>query len=93
MAAPRTYLDYNATAPLRAAAVNACLSALGIYGNPSSIHREGQAARALIEEARRWIARLLGAPAERITFTSGGTEGANLVLAPSLASRSAPDGV
>lgn len=84
MAAERTYLDYNATAPLRAATLNACLSSLAVFGNPSSVHREGQAARALVETARRQVARLLGASTDHVVFTSGGTEGANWLLQPGL---------
>ena len=51
----RAYLDYNATAPLRAEARAAMLAALEPAGNPSSIHAEGRAARALVEDgaARR----------------------------------------
>lgn len=93
MAATRTYLDYNATAPLRAGALNACLATLAIYGNPSSIHREGREARACVEEARSRVARLMGAPVEGVVFTSGGTEAANLLLTPNLHSDRAPRGV
>ncbi|MCH1569432.1 MAG: cysteine desulfurase [Alphaproteobacteria bacterium] len=75
----RTYLDYNATAPLRPEARDALLAALDI-GNPSSVHEEGRKARALVEEARADIAALVGAPAETVIFTSGGTEACNLAL-------------
>lgn len=93
MAATRTYLDYNATAPLRAGALNACLAALATYGNPSSIHREGREARTAVEDARSRVARLLGAPADGVVFTSGGTEAANLLVTPNLRSDRAPHGV
>jgi cysteine desulfurase len=79
----RAYLDYNATAPLRPEARAATLAALESCGNPSSIHAEGRAARALIEEARRQVAALCRANARDVVFTSGGTETAALALAPS----------
>jgi len=75
----RIYLDYNATAPLRPEARDALLAALDI-GNPSSVHEEGRKARALVEAARADVARLVGAPAEMVIFTSGGTEACNLAL-------------
>ena len=75
----RFYLDYNATAPLRPEARDALLAALDI-GNPSSVHEEGRKARALVEAARADVARLVGAPAEMVIFTSGGTEACNLAL-------------
>ena len=75
----RTYLDYNATAPLRPEAREALLSALDI-GNPSSVHEEGRKARALAEAARRDIAELVISHPETVIFTSGGTEACNLAL-------------
>ena len=75
----RIYLDYNATAPLRPEARDALLAALDI-GNPSSVHEEGRKARGLVEAARADVARLVGAPAETVIFTSGGTEACNLAL-------------
>ncbi len=78
----RTYLDWNATAPLSAAARQAVLAALALDGNPSSVHGEGRAARALIDGARRDVAALAGAEAAHVTFTSGATEAANMVLTP-----------
>jgi cysteine desulfurase len=71
---PRIYLDFNATAPLIPAARAAMTAALADMGNPSSIHREGRAARNLIEIARGRVAALMGRPREQIVFTSGGTE-------------------
>ncbi|HEY3721223.1 MAG TPA: aminotransferase class V-fold PLP-dependent enzyme, partial [Roseiarcus sp.] len=85
MASPRrerAYLDYNATAPLRAEARTAIAAAFDLAGNPSSIHAEGRAARATIEEARRAVAELAGVAPRGIVFTSGGTEAANLALTP-----------
>lgn len=75
-------MDWNATAPLLAEAREAFLSALDQVGNPSSVHGEGRAVRALVESARRDVAALCGAHAASVTFTSGATEAANMVLTP-----------
>lgn len=77
----RSYLDYNATAPLRDEVRDAVIAALSLEGNPSSVHAEGRAARAAIEAARVKVARLVGARAEDVIFTSGGTEANALALA------------
>jgi cysteine desulfurase len=77
----RSYLDYNATAPLRAEVREAMVDALAAYGNPSSVHAEGRAARALVESARAKVARLAGAKPEDVIFTSGGSEANTLALA------------
>lgn len=77
----RVYLDHNATAPLRAEARAAMAAAMDVIGNPSSIHAEGRAAKALIEAARRDLAEALGAQAADIVFVSGATEAAALALA------------
>jgi len=77
----RSYLDYNATAPLRDEAREAMLAALALDGNPSSVHAEGRAARAAIEAARAKVAALVGARPEEVIFTSGGTEANALALA------------
>ena len=74
------YLDYNATAPVRPAAAAAVAEALRLSANPSSVHRPGRAARRLVEEARVRVAALVGAAAEDVVFTSGGTEANNLAL-------------
>jgi cysteine desulfurase len=76
----RTYLDWNATAPLRREAQVAMLAALDVVGNPSSPHAEGRRARAMLEDAREQVAALVGARVSEIVFTSGGTEGNNAVL-------------
>jgi cysteine desulfurase len=78
----RTYLDYNATAPLRAEAREAALRAMETTGNPSSVHAEGRAARRIVEDARREVARLAGVSSRSVTFVSGGTEAANAALNP-----------
>lgn len=80
--AERTYLDWNATAPLLPAVRDALVSALDISGNPSSVHKEGRAVRAAVEAARRDVGSLVGAQASHVVFTSGATEAANLVLSP-----------
>ncbi|MGR3710992.1 MAG: cysteine desulfurase family protein [Alterinioella nitratireducens] len=77
----RVYLDWNATAPLRAEARVAMAAAMDVVGNPSSVHAEGRAAKALIERARAQVAEAMGAQASDIVFVSGATEGAALALA------------
>jgi cysteine desulfurase len=77
----RSYLDYNATAPLRPEVRAAMVEALGLDGNPSSVHAEGRAARSAIETARAQVAGLVGAKPENVIFTSGGTEANALALA------------
>ncbi len=78
----RTYLDWNATAPLRLEASAAVVAALDELGNPSSIHREGRAARRLVELARQQVAALAGAEHGDVVFTSGATEANMLALTP-----------
>jgi cysteine desulfurase len=78
----RSYLDYNATAPLRPEVRDAMLGAFAIHGNPSSVHAEGRQARAAIEAARAKVAALLGARPDDVIFTSCGTEANALALAP-----------
>src|ERR1700733_5863606 len=75
-----TYLDHNATSPLRPEARDAMSRALNICGNPSSVHRGGRAARAIVEEARRRVASFVHALPERVIFTSGGTEATALAI-------------
>ncbi|MDE1996870.1 MAG: aminotransferase class V-fold PLP-dependent enzyme, partial [Rhizobiaceae bacterium] len=82
MATMRLYLDWNATAPLHPAAREAMLHALDLFGNPNSVHGEGRPVRAAIEAARRSVAKLTGAEPAHVTFTSGATETANMVLTP-----------
>src|SRR5215210_2000354 len=81
-AAERTYIDHNATSPLRPEAAEAMAHALALPGNPSSVHAEGRAARAAVEQARDRVAALVGAAAKGVVFTSGGTEANNAVLSP-----------
>lgn len=77
----RLYLDWNATAPLRPEARAAMIAAMDLLGNPSSVHHEGRAAKALKERARAEIAAALGADGAEVIFTSGATEAASLALA------------
>lgn len=77
----RIYLDWNATAPVLPAVREAMIRALEeTPGNASSIHREGQAARAVIERARRAVARAVNAPPQAVILTGGATESNNQVL-------------
>lgn len=82
MARERTYLDWNATAPLLEQARDAMLHALALPGNASSVHIEGRAARSVIDRARDSVAKLVGAKSAHVTFVSGATEAANAVLTP-----------
>jgi len=74
------YLDHAAGSPLRRAAAEAYLEALGQVGNPSSVHRHGQAARRLLEEARERLAVVLDCDPPEVVLTSGGTESVNLAI-------------
>src|SRR5436305_10387746 len=75
-----TYLDWNATAPLRPEAAAAMTAALAECGNASSVHRWGRAARQRVERAREQVAALAGAAPDRVVFVSGGTEANHLAL-------------
>lgn len=84
------YLDHAATTPVRPEVLEAMLPYLReeMFGNPSSAHRFGRAARAGVEEAKRTIAETLGAEPNQVVFTSGGTEADNLaVIGAALAAR------
>ena len=76
----RSYLDHNATSPLRPEAPEALIDAFDRAGNPSSIHAEGRGARAIIENARETVAQIFQVMPQAVTFTSGGTEAANWLL-------------
>ncbi len=75
----RVYLDWNATAPLRPEARAAALSAMDVVGNPSSVHAEGRAAKAIVERARGQVAALCGCKPGEVVFTSGATEAAGVL--------------
>ena len=76
----RTYLDHNATAPLRPEARDAMIAAMDFAGNPSSVHAEGRAAKSLLEKSRAAIASAFGADGADVIFTSSATEAAALAL-------------
>jgi len=80
----RSYLDWNATAPMREEAKAAFTAAVSRVGNPSSVHAEGRAARALIETAREQVAALVGAQPGNVVFTASGTEANMLALMPTI---------
>lgn len=75
----RIYLDWNATAPLRSEARAAVIAALDVAGNPSSVHAEGRAAKAIVERAREEVAEAVGCKAKEVVFTSGATEAAGVL--------------
>ncbi|MEM8977267.1 MAG: aminotransferase class V-fold PLP-dependent enzyme, partial [Pseudomonadota bacterium] len=74
MSMSRTYLDYNATAPLLPAAREMMLQAMDATGNPSSVHGEGRNTRKIVEDAREKVAALAGTNPGNVVFTSGATE-------------------
>jgi len=77
----RIYLDNNATTPIHPDVLRVACDALrDVYGNASSIHKEGQSARRLIESSREPVARLLSATSREIVFTSGGSESNNAAI-------------
>ncbi|HEX8251825.1 MAG TPA: cysteine desulfurase family protein [Thermoanaerobaculia bacterium] len=77
----RIYLDNNATTAIHPDVLSVLESSLrDVFGNASSIHREGQTARRMIENARESVARLIGANARDVIFTSGGTESNNAAI-------------
>lgn len=76
----RTYLDFNATTPLRPEARAAMIAAMDVVGNPSSVHAEGRKAKGIVERARSQIAAAMGAGEADVIFTSGATEAAALAL-------------
>jgi cysteine desulfurase len=82
--AERSYFDWNATAPLRAEVKAALAEALALAGNPSSVHAEGRAARAVVEQAREQVAVLVNARPGDVFFTSSGTEANMLALTPEI---------
>ena len=80
------YFDNNASTRLSPAVLDAMLPYLeGPYGNPSSLHRYGRAARDAVEAARTEVAGLVGSRPEEVTWTSGGTESNNLAIKGTLA--------
>lgn len=76
----RVYLDHNATTPLREEARVAICAAMDVVGNPSSVHAEGRAAKALVERARGQVADLVGCLPSQVVFTGSATEAAALAV-------------
>ena len=77
----RAYLDHNATTPVAAEVADAMHEAVrGCFGNASSIHAFGQAAKAALDDARSAVAELLGARPNDVIFTGSGTEADNLAI-------------
>jgi cysteine desulfurase len=77
----RFYFDHNATTPVSPEVLETAVACLGqVYGNASSIHHFGQAAKQRLETARRQTAALIGSDPKEIVFVSGGTEADNLAL-------------
>lgn len=77
----RVYFDNAATTPISEEVIEAMLPVLrNQYGNPSSIHAEGRGVRALLEQARKTVAKCIGASSAEIIFTSGGTESNNMAI-------------
>ncbi|WP_242393801.1 cysteine desulfurase family protein [Anaeromyxobacter oryzisoli] len=79
------YLDHNAITPMRPEAIAAVRAALDVFGNPSSVHQAGRAARDLLDGARARVAAAIGAAPGEIVFTSGATEAAALAIRGTLA--------
>lgn len=85
----RIYLDHAATSPMHPEVVSAFSEALGtVYGNPSSIHGTGRAARKALDDARKLLANSIHADDTEIIFTSGGTEADNLAIFGTAAKKS-----
>lgn len=79
------YLDFNATTPLAPEVAQALdRASRRVFGNPSSIHAPGREAKALLNEGRAALARLVGCAASEVIFTSSGTEAAHLAWASAL---------
>ena len=74
------YLDHAATTPVLPEAMAAVTEAMGVLGNPSSLHGSGRRARRTVEEAREQLAATLGARPSEVIFTAGGTESDNLAV-------------
>ncbi|GFN33272.1 cysteine desulfurase family protein [Paenibacillus xylaniclasticus] len=75
-----TYFDYNATSELDEQVRQAMIDSMSVYGNPSSRHSYGAAAKTIVSEARAAVARLMGCEPEAIKFTSGGSESNNWAI-------------
>jgi len=76
----RTYLDHNATSPIRPEVIEASSKAMAVAGNPSAQHGDGRAANKLISDAREAIGLAMGVCAQDVIFNGGGTEGDNTAV-------------
>jgi cysteine desulfurase len=77
----RIYFDHNATTPVDPSVADAMMRVLREdYGNASSVHRLGQQAKSILDEARTAVCTLIGAEPSELVFTSGGTEADNFAL-------------
>lgn len=76
----RHYLDHNATTPVRAEVIDAVARAMAVIGNSSSVHAEGRAARAIVEDGREKLRALVNAPVNGVILTGGGTEAIHYAL-------------
>jgi cysteine desulfurase len=77
----RVYFDHNATTPVDVSASDTMMRVLrDDYGNASSVHRLGQQAKSIMDEARSAVSTLIGAEPAELVFTSGGTEADNFAL-------------
>ena len=74
------YMDNNATTPIHPEVKKAMIDAIGVFGNPSSLHALGREARQLVEAAREKIASFIGASPEEVMFVGSGSEANNTVL-------------
>ena len=80
MAQKLVYLDNNATTPLHPEVKKKLVEAMGVFGNPSSLHSFGRQARQFVEEAREKVAAFIGAASEEIMFAGSGSEANNTIL-------------
>ncbi len=76
----RHYLDYNATTPVRPEVIDSVCAAMATIGNSSSVHAEGRAARAIVEEGREKLRAFVNAPVNGVILTGGGTEAIHSAL-------------
>ena len=75
------YFDHSATTPIHPDVLNLMNSIqVDVYGNPSSVHKQGRKAKAIIEKARNQVAQAIGAESNQIFFTGGGSEANNQIL-------------
>lgn len=74
------YLDHAATTPMLPGAISAYVDAMGVVGNPASVHSQGQNAKRMLEEARERVAASVGSDPIEVVFTGSGTEAINLAV-------------